>query len=54
MKNYVIALLMLGSVAFSCTPENQISDEQAIDKVKVCPPSDRNCNGIPDHLEEQD
>jgi hypothetical protein len=51
MKNYVIALLMLGSVAFSCTPENQISDEQAIDKVKVCPPGDRNCNGIMDSEE---
>jgi hypothetical protein len=51
MKKYFFALLMLASVTISCTPENQISDEQAIDKHKVCPPSDRNCNGIPDHLE---
>jgi hypothetical protein len=52
MKNYFIAFLMLASVAISCTPENQISDEQSIDKLKSCPPSDRNCNGIPDHLEQ--
>jgi hypothetical protein len=54
MKKYFFAFLMLASVAISCTPENQISDEQQIDKRKVCPPSDRNCNGIPDHLEEGD
>ena len=54
MKNYLFALVMLAGLAFSCTPENQISDEQQIDKHKSCPPSDRNCNGIPDHLEPQD
>ncbi len=53
MKKYFFAFLMLAGVAVSCTPENQISDEQAIEKPKVCPPSDRNCNGIPDHMEEQ-
>jgi len=54
MKNYLFALCMLAGLALSCTPENQISDEQQIDKHKSCPPSDRNCNGIPDHLEPQD
>ena len=54
MKTYFFAFLMLAGIAFSCTPENQINDEQQIDKRKVCPPSDRNCNGIPDHLEEQE
>ncbi len=39
MKNYFFALLMLAGVAISCTPENQINDEQQIDKRKVCPPS---------------
>ena len=51
MKNYVFALVMLAGLAVSCTPENQISDEQQIDKVKVCPPGDRNCNGILDNRE---
>jgi hypothetical protein len=51
MKNYFFALVMLAGLAFSCTPENQISDEQQIDKVKICPPSDKNCNGIPDWKE---
>jgi len=54
MKKYFFAFLMLAGVATGCTPENQISDEQQIDKHKSCPPSDRNCNGIPDHLENQD
>ncbi|WP_410005631.1 hypothetical protein [Aequorivita nionensis] len=51
MKKYFFAFLMLASVAISCTPENQISDEQQIDKHKVCPPGDRNCNGILDNQE---
>lgn len=51
MKNYLFALVMLAGLAFSCTPENQISDEQQIDKRKVCPPADRNCNGILDSEE---
>ncbi len=51
MKNYFFAFLMLATVAISCTPENQISDEQAIEKPKVCPPGDRNCNGILDSEE---
>ncbi len=53
MKKYVFAFVMLAGLTFSCTPENQISDDQQIDKLKSCPPSDRNCNGIPDHLEQQ-
>ncbi|AFL81865.1 hypothetical protein Aeqsu_2405 [Aequorivita sublithincola DSM 14238] len=51
MKNYFFAFLMLASVIISCTPENQISDEQQIDKHKVCPPGDRNCNGVLDNQE---
>lgn len=42
---------------FSCTP-NSIAEEdeanttiQSIDKDKICPPNDRNCNGIPDSQE---
>jgi len=52
MKNYFFAFLMLAGIAMSCTPENQISDEQAIDKSKICPPADRNCNGILDNKEK--
>lgn len=39
----------------SCTPEALTEDEsteiQSIDKPKICPPNDRNCNGIPDSQE---
>ncbi|HPE82308.1 MAG TPA: hypothetical protein PLV43_01185 [Aequorivita sp.] len=51
MKKYFFAFLMLASIAISCTPESQISDEQQIEKHKVCPPGDRNCNGILDNQE---
>ena len=50
MKKLALALMLVGFV-FSCTPENQIQNEQQIDKDKFCPPNDRNCNGIPDNEE---
>jgi hypothetical protein len=54
MNKYILIgvfALALGSV--SCEPEQSKEEleELAIDKDKNCPPSDRNCNGIPDNQE---
>ena len=46
----LLLLLAIVSFTFSCTPENLENENstQQIDKTKVCPPTDKNCNGIPD------
>ena len=47
-----LALLFVVLLFAACTP-TQLEDEnpQQIDKDKICPPNDRNCNGIPDNEE---
>jgi len=53
MKKFLLILaLATFSVApfTSCTPET-LQDEYQTDKDKICPPNDRNCNGIPDDQE---
>ena len=48
----VLALVAFTSSTFvSCTPEDKTENEYQTDKDKVCPPHDRNCNGIPDDQE---
>lgn len=48
-----VVLIVCALVVFvSCTPELlQKDDTNATDKTELCPPSDRNCNGIPDSEE---
>lgn len=44
----LLTLLVLALVFVSCTPETFNNETIATDKDKICPPHDRNCNGIPD------
>lgn len=54
MKKLVLFMCVLAFVT-SCTPEILNDDATTSDTFtepeKVCPPSDRNCNGIPDSQE---
>lgn len=50
MKKLLLLICALGFL-ISCTPENFTNEDYATDKTKICPPSDRNCNGIPDNEE---
>lgn len=54
-KLCICALLIVGFIfTVACTPENLAKNEiytEEIDPNKECPPTDRNCNGIPDDEE---
>lgn len=54
MKKLVLLICVLAFFT-SCTPEvlndDTTTSEVLTDPIKVCPPSDRNCNGIPDSQE---
>lgn len=57
MKKFTstLAVLLLLFVTISCSPTTDINNEETeqslIDPEKICPPNDRNCNGIPDNNE---
>lgn len=54
MKNvfYALAVFVFAFSVVSCTPEELSDDTQtAADPKEICPPNDRNCNGIPDDEE---
>jgi hypothetical protein len=51
MKKVLLLLAMsflLAPTFVSCTPEKQLNEEYQTDPNENCPPSDKNCNGIPD------
>jgi hypothetical protein len=47
---FIIATIAVSTFLVNCTPENQLNEYQT-DKTEVCPPNDKNCNGIPDDEE---
>ncbi len=47
MKKVFALLFVIGFLTISCEPETSIEEltnELSIDKNKVCPPNDRDCN----------
>lgn len=47
---FFIAAFAITVLLVNCTPENQLNEYQT-EKTEVCPPTDKNCNGIPDEDE---
>ena len=55
IKLFVVLLIASATgyvVTTNANNESETSTEN-IDPDKDCPPNDRNCNGIPDHLEAE-
>lgn len=43
MKKVLVLLAFIAFAVVSCSPENNVNDDQLTDPEKVCPPGQPNC-----------